>query len=65
MKESDDNEIRHLDGPIELVITKREYFAIMALQGLLSNGWSKPEYRVEAAINYADSLINGLKNGRQ
>jgi len=44
-------------------LTKREYFAIMALQGLLAyNGdfFSKPA--VEYAVDYADDLIEALNS---
>ena len=37
-------------------LTKREYFAAMAMQGLLSAG----RQDIELAVNYADELINEL-----
>ena len=42
-------------------LTKREYFAAMAMQGLLASGvdnFRKPA--VEYAVEYADDLINEL-----
>jgi len=39
-----------------LGLTKREYFAAMAMQGLLSAG----RQDIELAVNYADELINEL-----
>lgn len=46
-------------------LTKREYFAAMILQGLLSNatmtqGFSSPSDKAEEAIEYANALINAL-----
>lgn len=52
-------------------ITKREYFAAMALQGLLSNpDYNRPSLRekmvttpntAKAAISYADALLQQLE----
>lgn len=40
-------------------LTKREYFAAMALQGILANGGNN-YYTIEAALYEADRLIEGL-----
>lgn len=53
-----DNEGDFLSGGL----TKREYFAAAALQGLLANPWAMQEY-VELdrhALGYADALITAL-----
>ena len=41
-------------------LTKREWFAGMALQGLLAN----PNGRAEAAVYYADALIKELEKDK-
>jgi hypothetical protein len=45
-------------------LTKREYFAAMAMQGLLANSFRSPtsyiESNAEYAVNYADALIAEL-----
>ena len=42
-------------------LTKREYFAISALQGLLADpNCSGPEKVAKWAVEYADALINQL-----
>jgi hypothetical protein len=40
-------------------LTKREYFAAMALQGLLANN-NNYMYSVISAVEFADDLINEL-----
>jgi hypothetical protein len=40
-------------------LTKREYFAAMALQGLLSNN-NNYMYSVKSAVEFADDLIEEL-----
>jgi hypothetical protein len=40
-------------------LTKREYFAVMALQGLLSNN-NNYVYSVISAVEFADDLIEEL-----
>lgn len=47
-----------------LGITKREYFAAMAMQGLLSNpNWDyDKQYAAEYAIHEADQLLNALES---
>ena len=49
----------------DIGLTKREYFAAMAMQGLLSTeqGYHLHEHKLsEYALSYADSLINELNN---
>jgi hypothetical protein len=53
--------------PYESGLTKREYFAAMAMQALLSNAESRKPYLYDiydvvtkAAVIYADNLINDL-----
>ena len=55
----------------EYGLTKREYFAGLALQGLISSftekasygGWgTEMEATVKCAIDYADKLLNQLEN---
>ena len=41
-------------------LTKREYFAAMALQGILANGGNNYYSTIEAALYEADRLIEGL-----
>jgi len=41
-------------------LTKREYFAAMALQGLLANNNKEYAYCVISAVEFADDLINEL-----
>jgi hypothetical protein len=41
-------------------LTKREYFAAMALQGLLVNNNNDYAYCVISAVEYADGLIDEL-----
>lgn len=41
-------------------LTKREYFAAMALNGLLSNNIDDGSDIVKSAVYYADSLIEKL-----
>lgn len=52
-----------LDGSQE-GLTKREYFAAMALQGLLANNTSIHKYSVQSAVEYADDLIEELNKKR-
>jgi hypothetical protein len=44
---------------LHLGLTKREYFAAMALQGLLSNN-NNYVYSVISAVEFADDLIEEL-----
>lgn len=46
--------------PILYGLTKREYFAAMALQGLLANNKVEHKYCVISAVEYADDLIEEL-----
>ena len=41
-------------------LTKREYFAAMAMQGLLANDKVEHKYCVISAVEYADDLIEQL-----
>ena len=41
-------------------LTKREYFAAMALQGLVIKNNNEYEYCVISAVKYADALIEEL-----
>ena len=49
-------------------LTKREYFAGVALQGILSNRWSmeygnlNEKQKAEMAIKHADELLKQLEN---
>ena len=40
-------------------LTKREYFAGLAMQGLVYKDWAKPA--AEMAVEYADALIEELE----
>lgn len=57
-----------LQNETSLGLTKREYFAGVALQGILSNRWSmefgnyNEEQKTEMAIKYADELLKQLEN---
>ncbi len=47
------------------LLTKREYFAIMALQGIAANSSYKGlsmEEDVDMAVNYADELLRKLES---
>jgi len=41
-------------------LTKREYFAAIALQGILSQDDSRPSDAANWAVEYADALIDAL-----
>jgi hypothetical protein len=44
-------------------LTKREYFAAMAMQGILARGFNPDLFEKngsEIAVNWADALINAL-----
>jgi hypothetical protein len=41
-------------------LTKREYFAAVALQGILSQDDSRPSDAATWAVEYADALIDAL-----
>jgi len=48
-------------------LTKREYFAALAMQGLLTNGHCDllfPEQNAKRAINHADELLKQLEHNR-
>ena len=51
------------DFNINKGLTKREYFAAMALQGILARGFNPDLFEKngsEIAVNWADALINAL-----
>jgi hypothetical protein len=53
----------HPDGGLDSPntgLTKREYFAAMALQGLLALGGVVYQSPVKSAVEYADALIEEL-----
>lgn len=41
-------------------LSKREYFAALAMQGLISRGVNSPEVLVDAAVQIADALLSSL-----
>lgn len=44
-------------------LSKREYFAAMAMQGLLSEQyWASAECAAKYSVDMADALINALNN---
>lgn len=59
---------RHdVQGIVEFGLTKREYFAGLAMQGMLANDWQgyaqrNPECELlaQASRNFADALIKAL-----
>lgn len=47
-------------------LSKREFFAIKALQGLLSNPFdATSEWIVKASVQYADALLAELRENKQ
>jgi hypothetical protein len=57
------NRILYMDNYTSEGLTKREYFAAMALQGIIANKDGldiKIERIVESAVDTADALINEL-----
>ena len=53
------------DSHVEIGLTKREYFAAMAMQGILSSCFASmnPDYNDLAldALNFADALLSELE----
>jgi hypothetical protein len=53
-------------GGVDVVSTQglsvREYFAAMALQGLLAAGGADPERQAEKAFKFADAFIQASKH---
>ena len=49
-------------GPYEFGLTKREYFAALALQGILANSdlIERDAFAVREAVAHADALISEL-----
>ena len=45
----------------EAGLTKREYFAAIAMQGILSTGSGHEKQIAEAAVIYADALLSELE----
>jgi hypothetical protein len=41
-------------------LTKREYFAVMAMQGMLNDNTIRVSFLVEKAVSLADALIDEL-----
>ncbi len=61
------NRILYMDNYTSEGLTKREYFAAMALQGIISNKDGldiKIERIVESAVDTADALIEELNKTR-
>lgn len=52
------------DGDVESGLSKREYFAAIALQGLLAAGNSVTVLMADRAVAAADALIEALNDGR-
>lgn len=46
-------------------LTKREYFAALALQSILTNKFAGRESMAEAAVFYADQLIEELNKEKK
>ena len=48
--------------PLERGLTKREYFAAMAMQGLLAASWNTSSNKIvtSKSVTIADELINAL-----
>ena len=47
-------------------LTKREYFAVMAMQGILSGNWNVHELSaVNRAVDFADALLTALYTSNQ
>jgi hypothetical protein len=57
--------ISHEGYIINAGLTKREYFATMALQGLLANNNKEYAYCVISAVEFADDLIEELSKKRK
>jgi hypothetical protein len=58
-----EQEFREYWGMESNTLTKREQFAMAAMQGLLANQYSRStscEFKVETAIEHADALITKL-----
>ena len=51
------------DTWLEEGLTKREYFAAMAMQGILARGSFSRGFVAKHAVDYADALIDAL-NGK-
>ena len=55
---------KHISEHTEYGLTKREYFAAMAMQGLLANGKYICNYKFlgEESVMFANALIEALNN---
>jgi hypothetical protein len=52
----------HIGHPDTIGLTKREYFAGLAMQGLLAqDSWASEKVLAENAIIYADELLKQLE----
>ena len=59
-------DVHHANGQLEYGhsgLTKREHFAGLAMQGMLTNpgDYSKPEHVAHDAIMYADAILAALE----
>ena len=52
--------IEHYDSYYATGLTKREHFAAIAMQGILSTGFRHEEEVAKQAIKAADALLKGL-----
>ena len=50
------------EGEVKSYLSRREYFAAIALQGLLAEGWymAGKKHTAEQAVEMADNLIKEL-----
>ncbi len=51
---------KRVNGPDDFGLTKREYFAAMAMQGMLANGKAFSWLATEA-VDHADALMAALE----
>lgn len=52
--------VKHGSAPTVYGLTKREYFAAMAMQGLIASGKVSIDHVADISVFYADSLIKSL-----
>ncbi len=55
-----DVEYHEISGINEYGLTKKEYFTVHILQGMLSNGYTTEYRHIDEAIETADKLIERL-----
>lgn len=62
-KENGETRVPYVDGDYYSAITKREYFAGLAMQGMLSNPetYGDREIMMHEAVRNADALLNELE----